>query len=220
MRINEAIALVTPQVVLVPYRKKHVHRYHEWMKSPELREQTASEPLTLAEEYDMQAKWRLDEDKLTFIILPRLEIGAKEPCETSVAQIDALPMVGDVNIFLIRNEDIENGVEIEVEVMIAEAAYRKRGLAYAAVSTLLRYASSSEIIRDDDGSTRPATLSMFVVRIGASNLASIGLFNKLGFVVTKPANVFGEIEMRLGTDAPIPWLDAPIEFIDYPLELE
>lgn len=37
-------------------------RYHEWMKSPELQQLTASEPLTLEQEYDMQKSWREDDD--------------------------------------------------------------------------------------------------------------------------------------------------------------
>lgn len=37
-------------------------RYHEWMKSAELQALTASEPLTLEEEYEMQRSWRLDEN--------------------------------------------------------------------------------------------------------------------------------------------------------------
>lgn len=52
---------ITEHLVLVPYRRKYVHRYHEWMKDPFLQEATASEPLTLEEEYAMQASWRDDE---------------------------------------------------------------------------------------------------------------------------------------------------------------
>ena len=37
-------------------------RYHEWMKSEELQRLTASEPLTLDEEYKMQKSWFEDED--------------------------------------------------------------------------------------------------------------------------------------------------------------
>ena len=37
-------------------------RYHRWMRSTELQELTASEPLTLQEEYAMQQSWRDDDD--------------------------------------------------------------------------------------------------------------------------------------------------------------
>ena len=39
-----------------------VLRYHEWMKSPELQQLTASEPLSLEQEHDMQRSWREDGD--------------------------------------------------------------------------------------------------------------------------------------------------------------
>ena len=39
-----------------------VGRYHGWMQSAELRAQTASEPLTLEQEYEMQKKWMSDSD--------------------------------------------------------------------------------------------------------------------------------------------------------------
>ena len=39
-------------------------RYHEWMKSPELQLLTASEPLSLEQEYEMQRSWREDNDSM------------------------------------------------------------------------------------------------------------------------------------------------------------
>lgn len=40
----------------------NVFRYHDWMQSPELLEQTASERLTLDQEYEMQQSWFHDEN--------------------------------------------------------------------------------------------------------------------------------------------------------------
>ncbi|XP_032946555.1 alpha/beta-tubulin-N-acetyltransferase 9 isoform X5 [Rhinolophus ferrumequinum] len=62
MRLNQNILLLGKKVVLVPYTSLHVPRYHEWMKSEELQRLTASEPLTLEQEYAMQRSWREDAD--------------------------------------------------------------------------------------------------------------------------------------------------------------
>jgi len=56
MRLNAHTAIVGTTVVLVPYREEHVEKYHTWMQSAELRELTASEELTLEQEYEMQRK--------------------------------------------------------------------------------------------------------------------------------------------------------------------
>lgn len=40
----------------------HAPQYNAWMQDPFLQEATASEPLTLQEEYEMQASWWADED--------------------------------------------------------------------------------------------------------------------------------------------------------------
>ena len=60
--------------ILVPYRPEHVLQYHTWMTDSALLEATASEPLSLEEEYDMQQSWYRDNTKCTFIILSRVEL--------------------------------------------------------------------------------------------------------------------------------------------------
>ncbi|KAJ1940123.1 N-acetyltransferase 9, partial [Kickxella alabastrina] len=62
MRNNEHLAIIGSQVILVPYEKEHVLKYHEWMESPFLQEMTGSEPLSIDEEYAMQETWRNDTD--------------------------------------------------------------------------------------------------------------------------------------------------------------
>ncbi|XP_041073242.1 N-acetyltransferase 9 isoform X2 [Carcharodon carcharias] len=109
MRLNEEVELQGRLVALVPYGAGHVPRYHQWMKSEELQKLTASEPLTLEQEYQMQRSWREDADKCTFIVLDKLRwasgLYTEEDC-----------MVGDVNLFF---TDPEDTTVAEIEIMIA-----------------------------------------------------------------------------------------------------
>ncbi|KAL3145231.1 hypothetical protein ABBQ32_000978 [Trebouxia sp. C0010 RCD-2024] len=62
MKLNRNVTITGNSVTLVPYRQEHVAWYHAWMQDPKLQEATASEPLTLQEEYDMQLSWADEAD--------------------------------------------------------------------------------------------------------------------------------------------------------------
>lgn len=57
---KESVSLEGAKVILVPYMKEHVPKYHQWMQDPALLQATGSEPLTLDQEYQMQLTWTQD----------------------------------------------------------------------------------------------------------------------------------------------------------------
>uniref|UniRef100_A0A4W6DY71 Alpha/beta-tubulin-N-acetyltransferase 9 n=1 Tax=Lates calcarifer TaxID=8187 RepID=A0A4W6DY71_LATCA len=168
MKINENTLLEGHRVVLVPYNADHVPRYHAWMKSPELQQLTASEPLTLEQEYDMQRSWREDNDKCTFIILDK-----QRWADPSVEEEQC--MVGDVNIFLTDPTDPSLA---ELEIMIAEPSYRGRGIGKEVTHMMMSY-----------GVTKLG-IKKFQAKIGLDNEVSIGMFKKLHFQEVRRRDVF------------------------------
>ena len=172
MRLNENSKLVGEKLVFVPYKKHHVEKYHNWMQSKELLEKTASEPLSLEEEYQMQYNWWQDEDKCTFILLDK----------TLYNENEIGSMVGDVNLFF-NNPD--HNKEAEVEVMIAEKSMRGKGFGKEAVVTMMFYGF------------KVLNVEKYSVKIGFDNIASINLFTKLGFKEESRSDVFQEITYTL-----------------------
>ncbi|XP_032312798.1 N-acetyltransferase 9 isoform X1 [Camelus ferus] len=155
--------------------------YHEWMKSEELQCLTASEPLTLEQEYAMQHRWREDADKCTFIVLDAV----KWQAEAGTSEESC--MVGDVNLFLTDLGDPSLG---EIEVMIAEPSYRGRGLGTEAVLMMMSY-----------GVTKLG-LTKFEAKIGQGNEPSIRMFQKLHFEQVAVNSVFQEVTLRLTMSEP------------------
>ncbi|KAL5473194.1 hypothetical protein EMCRGX_G027644 [Ephydatia muelleri] len=105
-------SLVGEKVILVPYCQLHVDKYHQWMMDPTLRELTASEPLSIEQEHEMQRKWYLDDDKCTFIVLEKQQYDQEMSSEKDC-------MVGDVNLFF----NMPQNYAAEVDIMIPAALY-------------------------------------------------------------------------------------------------
>ncbi len=173
MKINWNTCLVGSKVMLVPYRREHVAKYHEWMKSEELQELTGSEPLTLEQEYEMQQTWRDSEDKCTFIVLNRELYGGDE----------VAAMVGDTNLFLSNDDEASERVA-ETEIMIAEESARGKRLGWEATCLMLRY--GVEKLRVD----------VFEAKIKIKNDRSIRMFEKLGFREVGRSEAFQEVTLR------------------------
>jgi len=163
MKINTHHAISTSRLVLVPYGPHHVPIYHAWMQDPDLQAATASEPLSLEQEYAMQRSWREDRDKLTFIICHPLTDRTADVGESKFVQpaIDDGPerMIGDINLFLFPADDEEpshingsgDGTQVEaggrqdvsiigeLELMIASPKLRRQGYGRSALGIFLSY---------------------------------------------------------------------------------
>ncbi|CAG7990405.1 unnamed protein product [Penicillium olsonii] len=231
-------ALCSSTALLVPYSSWHVPRYHEWMKDPvshsrspgggtgvpkpasqdesltrlqEIQEATASEPLSIEEEYSMQRSWRQDADKLTFIVCRAITTGDEDdiPSQRKLQAESDSPsnMVGDINLFL-RIDDGDDGdsppqIVGEVELMIAEKVNQRRGFGRAALLMFLRYIVErqgsilDEFVGSGDvdvetvrklrtgveasGSSEGLELECLSVKIGHTNSKSLALFESTGF---------------------------------------
>ncbi|XP_072167738.1 alpha/beta-tubulin-N-acetyltransferase 9-like isoform X2 [Diadema setosum] len=155
------------------------------MQSSELQELTASEPLSMEQEYQMQESWHLDENKCTFILLDRSKWEAGEN------EIDA--MCGDVNLFFNVSEDPSSA---EIEIMVAEQACRGKGIGKEAILIMMYYG------------VRFLNVKRYVAKIGEKNTVSLQLFKKLGFQETSVSKVFQEVTLELEVNPDVQrWLE-------------
>jgi RimJ/RimL family protein N-acetyltransferase len=204
-----SLGIIAPRVLLVPYSAHHVPTYHEWMQDEEIQKATASEPLTLEEEYSMQRSWRTDNDKLTFIVCTHDSTASQIQPITAGKQDAPQHMVGDVNLFLYDDEDDEDPEQAqdeksrkrvigELEIMIASPSHRGRGLAHETLRAFMSYMQShlDSILSEFSGESG-GELRYLRVKIDKDNARSLALFERLGFVRTRmEANYFGEVELR------------------------
>jgi RimJ/RimL family protein N-acetyltransferase len=148
------------------------------MSDPDILRLTASEPLSLDEEFLNQQSWLLDPTKLTFIVADAA---------------DPAPSCSAMSI-LYLHPHFDPG-HAEIAVMIAIPLARRSGCAREALRLLMHYAATH------------LDVQVFVAKIDHDNHPSRFLFQKLGFSADgrrsrQPAllgepNVFGEVELRL-----------------------
>ncbi len=230
--INYHSQIIGDRVILVPYRPEHVATYHEWMKRPELLAATASEPLTMEEEIEMQQSWANDRDKCTFILVDKsllTEASPNTPITTDNNGLGPISleasvrcMCGDVNTFLtyVDSDDwygVDDGVVTptttnreliigEMEVMIAEEKSRRKGIAQEAVTLLMNYVK------------RHLSVDHFQAKIGETNHASLSMFRqRLGFKDHRYYKVFEEYHLRYPNSEPLP--SCELRIVDCPSEL-
>ncbi|KAJ9061647.1 N-acetyltransferase 9 [Entomophthora muscae] len=190
MLINSNTILLGKKVILIPYKPEHVEKYHSWMQSEELLEKTASERLSIEQEYEMQKSWAEDSDKLTFILFccdkstNHAEEFIQSPRSSVILQGD---IIGDVNIFL---NDSENPSHAELEIMIAEPGFRGRGIGKEALLIMMNYAIEK------------IGIEKFVCKVSKDNTESLSLFkDKLGFCVASYSTAFEEYTLEASKES-------------------
>jgi RimJ/RimL family protein N-acetyltransferase len=169
----------------------------------------------------MQASWRQDADKLTFIICtspytPSALSDISVHGEVTREREDTPNhMIGDVNLFLYPSKECDDGPgELgrhetgkmdavgELEIMIARSDARGKGLAQEALHAFIWYISTSlpaildEYAKGASDTAKPKSLSYLRVKIDKDNIRSLRLFKTLGFSQASEPNYFGEVELR------------------------
>lgn len=78
----------------------------------------------------------------------------------------------------------------EIEIMIAEPASRRKGIAQEALTLFMAYTH------------HVLGVKTWIAKIGMANSASVSLFQRLGFVKTKEVACFQEVHYALNMEEP------------------
>mmetsp|Transcript_8212 Transcript_8212/g.9560 ORF Transcript_8212/g.9560 Transcript_8212/m.9560 type:complete len:288 (+) Transcript_8212:2-865(+) len=82
-------------------------------------------------------------------------------------------------------------IQAEIDIMIAEKEYRRKGLGYSATLFMLLYGA------------RELNIQRFFCKINEDNISSIRLFQRLGFIQCNYASCFRQIEFELYKSASV-----------------
>ena len=135
-------AILGDRVALVPYLREMVPTYHRWLQDPHIMEMTCTEETTIESEYENQASYLADKSKAIFLVVDLTATGLPQdhPHEDLLKTIippgkvkeGCLPaLAGDVNLFLGKESELADplGPAAEINIMIAERASQRKGLA-------------------------------------------------------------------------------------------
>lgn len=180
-----------------------------WLEFQAIREATASELLTLEEEYENQQSWRAAHEKLTFIICEALPTADRASPSIKAKAVDADDrMIGDINFFIYQDDDPEEtspnrkanaALRGEIDVMIANTEHRRQGFGSASVQALLIYLRENmkHILKEYTCSLKlgQVDLAELMVKIQEGNIGSRRLFENMGFKQVGGVNYFGEVTL-------------------------
>jgi methionyl-tRNA synthetase len=164
---------------LVPYTRDLVPAYHSLLyEDTTLLDATKTESLSLEEEYQNQLRWESDQSQLIWVLI-----------DDKTGNI-----AGDINCFF-QIDDDESSPEAtapsyiaELNLMIAKD-YRRCGLASLIIQKMKQRAISycQDIFQ--------SKIDRFIAKIDDQNVASIKLFEKLGFLHHRHLPCFNEVHM-------------------------
>jgi RimJ/RimL family protein N-acetyltransferase len=210
------------------------------MQNESLLAATASEPLSIDEEYEMQQSWRDDPEKCTFIVLTREKVdgrlleqliaaddGSNNEGAGALFFIEATThaMIGDVNLFL--SDDYEDSdsdssaalnvaqqqptqKQAEIDIMVADPDYRRQGIGREATVLMMWYCATR----------LPVGLRRVFCKINESNSGSLALFNGMGFSQCAFAECFRECELELRRNTNDELIKVLVDAIGLPPEVQ
>lgn len=150
------------------------------MNDPELNDLTCTEPNTLEEETKSQKE--LESSTNRFKKLIKLKNSSQ--------------IVGDIDLFFLEDE------EVEVNIMIANEAFRKQGIATEALKLSLSYIINR--FNDDN--------IAFIAKISSSNIESLSFFKKHSFTTSQTTpDYWGNFCLSLPSSKVLPLADLKVE---------
>ncbi|KAK8790032.1 hypothetical protein WA158_006812 [Blastocystis sp. Blastoise] len=166
-----AAPLTAKGIELINFERSHCELYSEWLKDDYILEMTDTDGMTLEDIILSQESYAEEEDKITVLLSVNKEGSANEKV-----------LIGDCNLFIDYVD--EEGDVGELNVMVAEKDYRRKGYAIKAVALMIMWAHKN------------CNLNEFMAKIKLSNEASYNMFKKLGFTTKTVSKAFKEYELR------------------------